>query len=307
MINAALSFCRRSAGIIGSFLLCGAVLSLPCVAAEPPPSLRPVFLSRRVDLGFNPEEIVFLVRDSAGNLRKVRAVAISANNLERHPGEASRGEWLLGTKLHVAPSESLSFAALVRGPENQFRLFAADKQDGREAEIRRLGTSELRQLVEDRRVFLANWELQVRSQDEQLRRLRDDADSIANVGRIVDVLEEIESAKQESASIQQHIESMRVFLRQGKLQKAPKSFAVRELELTKQLAELAAVGKGSGAGSKDKASPGADVQRKLSLVEETRFDDEEKLRDELSRLRGSDPEANGGGAAQTGSSYWELE
>ncbi len=144
----------------------------------------------------------------------------------------------------------------------------------------------MRALLLSRKDVLRSWQLQVRAQDESLERLRADADIIANLGRIVEVKEDAERFRQEAAALDKDITNLRRLFAITRDHASPKNFLGRESQLQKQLAELNHLHEELGTrNGQERSAFELDVQRKLALIEETRFDDYEGLQRELIRLR----------------------
>ncbi|MCO6430648.1 MAG: hypothetical protein J5J00_07280 [Deltaproteobacteria bacterium] len=273
------------------------------------PKSRIITIDAPIEVGFYPEEAFLLIDVDRQGLKKIRGVLVPP--FTEDESTKAGGQWTVGTQLEVpAGARQADFAVFVKGRDKQYALLAGMTEDLSSPEAES-DVKELTSHLEQRKELLMSWQVQAKAQDDNLKRLRADADVIANVARIVDVLEQIEAAKYEHENLEKDIATLHELLKQAKDQPAPKNYARRELELTKQIAQLAQLVK--DAESKEGArrlQSQSDLQRKLAVVEATRFDDEKQLTQQLTQLkerRAAMEKAGYVEAPKKEANYWESQ
>lgn len=242
---------------------------------------RTLFIAREVRVPFAPEEAFFLVRRAGGETAmRVQAalLPIGANN--------ETGRFMAAARIPHFQIGTIEYTVLVVGKANQLEVAAPIHEDIFERP-RYLETADsLHDEITARREVLASYRLQVQTQEESLRRLRQDAEVIGNYGRVMEVSDDIERLRAEVSQVDRSMESLEALLRRASATQAAKGSLAREGVLTKQLSELAEAAKNSEAGEMArKAGMQAEVKQKLELIEATRFDDAEILRRQLGELR----------------------
>jgi hypothetical protein len=147
-------------------------------------------------------------------------------------------------------------------------------------------TDALREYLLKRKQEARSWQTQIDAQDDSLRRLRADADIVADLSRIVEVREDIDRVRQSIRGLQQDQANLEEFLRLARTGPQPRNFASRERQLTKQIVELADVAKGTESGEFSRRSDAErEVQQQLALIEQARGLDLDGLQRELVQLR----------------------
>lgn len=120
--------------------------------------------------------------------------------------------------------------------------------------------------------------------EEDISRLKNDADVIGNINRIVEAEDDLQSIQREvdlTAASKALLEDRLVVIRK---QSNPRSFNRRESELSAQLVELAATSRGISAATRQSEAQ-QELNRKMELIESTKNQHEELLKRELARLR----------------------
>ncbi len=154
--------------------------------------------------------------------------------------------------------------------------------------VRKRTLEGLRERLAQRKKLLESWRVQERVQHDSLERLREDAEVIGNLGRIAEKAEELKRVRLEIAGTEKDIQNLQRFLKLASKSAEPQNFVKRRAILNQQLEELVKQARAMEAGERERKVTGeTKLQRELRLVEETRTDDYDVLRDELSRLRES--------------------
>ena len=271
------------------------------VAAQDAANSDVVVLSQSFEVNFAPEEAYFLIESETVN-KKLRALLIPPFSKDEQDRKQDR--WWMGAALKI-PKENTPFdySILLKGKADEVLVLSGFSAGVADDYLNAM--PKLLKEVENKKAVLKSWEVQVQAQADNLRRLRADAEVVANVGRIIELLEEIEATKYEIENLDKDIAVLQESFKQVKNQTSPKNFTRRELELTKQISELAQVVKSAESGESGRTvSTQSELQRKLALVESTRFDNEEQLRAELAKFQGTQPVKPKGGQSND---YWESE
>lgn len=263
-----------------SFFAALVMAELLCVASV---HAQPLIVDQEVTLEFEPSA-AFLLLDIDGITKKVKALVVPPFvRSESGQGESS---WLVGSFLDIPARRELHFSVIVYGAKGEVKSFPPVVWEAEEGVGYRRSSSALRDRLGRRKAFLVDQQKRVRANEANLKRLRADADTIADVARIIEVKEESERANKEIQNIEKDMEKLRRFLKLSKSDVQPKNFSRREVELTKQLAELAAVAKTTETGEFDRvAATHAAREEELELVESTRFEDIDQLKQELAEVR----------------------
>lgn len=273
-----------------------------CVQLADAEELQTIVLSHSVDIAFQPEE-AFILAEIDGSSHKVRAILVPPFSKDEQ--DQKKGVWWIGAPLKVPKEhEPFSYSILLKGKNREtaaiLDLVGGGPDSGLEA------IPSLKSALASEIEHYKSWSVQVAAQEADLKRQRSDAEVIGNIGRIVESMEEIEATKYEIENLQKDIDNLQEFFKKAKNPRTPKNFTRREIDLTKQTAELAQVAKQVESGESDRRlGAQGDLQRKLALIEATRFDDEVELAAELSRLHGQ-PTKNQGETLNE-RDYWESQ
>lgn len=172
------------------------------------------------------------------------------------------------------------------GKTGEVASYTRDMGDVNEYPELAFNTTELQARVREKRDSIKEWEGKVSEQSANLLRLREDADLIANVGRIVSKEDEVEE-------IRRDIERFRAALvtaRQRVAALQQKVFIPNEqgrfAQLTSELSTLASAVKKSEEQAEQRfASASSELQEKLALIESTKNDRIDLLKKELEEVR----------------------
>ncbi len=245
---------------------------------------RTQIVDRVVSSQFPLSDALLFVDFNNGSVARVDAEMVLLKSAVGREGSSS--EWLVGAKVKVpGDSQEIALSAVLLGENGEVDIAAPELWSPLRDEKGDI-TKELLQahLVEQQGV-LKSWEVQMDAQKESLRRLRADAEVIADVGKIVDAREELERVSTDILTYEKYIASLKEALKLVKLLPVPRNFSQRELQLTQQLQELAQAVRQAESGEIDRrAAYEEGLQRKLEIVEETRFDDLETLENTYQRL-----------------------
>lgn len=256
------------------------LLAVSFAYADVPSDNESVIFDEVLELDFEPTSAVLLIRFNNGSL------TYTSLEIEPVPQEDA-GIWLLSARVSVPTAVSkISFASLVLGPLNQFRFVpfeerAVDSPEFFAGSIELLGS-----YVEQRAEFFESLKIQEKLQGENLRRLRSDAEVVGNLGRIIEVNNEIEEVDLALLSMDKNIENLNSMIDKIRTFPKPRGYTGRKNELNRQISELAAVAKrAEGSEETRKMLVEAELRRRLDVIEITRRDDIGSLQRELLRLR----------------------
>ena len=147
-----------------------------------------------------------------------------------------------------------------------------------------LEVSELKRRLTEQKTELRKWDLQATEQKTKLKQVQEQADTLASVSRIVDADDELRAAKDEGHRLAASIALAQERQLALKSREVPPNYKKREAELSAQLNVVATELKASedddalGAGSKE-------LQDKQALIESTKYEHIDLLKDELADLR----------------------
>ena len=142
-----------------------------------------------------------------------------------------------------------------------------------------------RQLQKQREV-LASYQVQVNTQERALVRLRNDADLIGAQHGFAEIESRFKASSSELTAIDREINNIGVSIEQIKAQPAAVNGAAREIEITKQLAELAQAARMAEQTQQQQVvSADSALTESMRLIEETRFDQPDQIRSELVKVR----------------------
>ncbi len=240
-------------------------------------------IERLVELRFVPESVLLFVIDGS-SVTAIPAQFAPLPNPTISPDKYVN--WLVAGRLPNTVNTSagkVEVAALVESKESEHEFFPplAVEVPGQIPNV-----SELRAKLLARKHVLDSWQVQLKVQGDALRRLRDDADTIANFGRIIEAQDELSRSQSEFDNLGRDIENLQKFLVLIKNFPEPRNFSRREGELTRQLAMLSEVAKKSESSQDQRAaSSEGEMQRKIEIVEATRDEDLDALQRRLFELR----------------------
>jgi len=276
-------------------LLAVGAVSSPALALDPADSSNKqvVYVDLYAASSFALEDALLFVETEKNSITLAQAIVVppQGDESKRH----STGDWFIGSRVGIAGGvREIQVSAILIGADDQYAsipptVLQLDKEHTFDN-----SSDTLRTHIEERKGVLKSWDVQVDAQRDSLRRLRADAEVIADVNKILEAKEEIERSKPEMESLERDIRSLKEALKEVKTLPSPKNFAKREVELTQQLSELANIARAAESGELERRSLSeVELQRRLQVVEENRFEDVETLQqiyqrllDRLQRLEG---------------------
>lgn len=244
-----------------------------------------VILDRTARLDFTPLKVFFLVDHGEGLLRKYDGLIIEPFQDGSTP--ASQDYWHFCTAVQLPHSSSnVEYSVFLVGKNNRYQYLLPERWNRKKIDNFSGSTDQLRSRLILQKKELKSWKMELKAQQQNLKRLRTDAQVIGNTKKLNELKEFIEQEKYALASINTDIASLKSFLRKASGDFQPKGFYKRERQLTKQLAELAAAAREVESGEQVRKSRSEiDLQRRLSVIQMTRMDDYDILREELLILR----------------------
>lgn len=149
-----------------------------------------------------------------------------------------------------------------------------------------LDKSAIEARLREQRTSLEKWEVQLRAQETTLNRLQDDADAVANVGKIVDTEDELDAVKADAQRLEASLGLATKHLEALKTQPIPPNFKRREAELSEQLNDLSTALKTTEASALQRvAAASAELKQKLASIEATKDLQIDVVKAELVRVR----------------------
>jgi hypothetical protein len=187
-------------------------------------------------------------------------------------------------------AEFVHYAAILAAPQNRFALIAPQSIALTDPELYHGNPDRLREYVQQERRRLQKLQRESDELEAELRRLRADADLIADLSRIVDAREELARLRRMTDELVLDKENLRSFVQGVQSVPTPRSFASRVRQLNGQLAELVAIEKEQSA-NPHRIGQGAPVEHEsieemLAAIEAARGLDLEALRAERAKLSG---------------------
>jgi len=243
-------------------------------------------LNRAVDINFVPHKVLFFVNfDRSGEPLRLEGAITPVLNGQGVFAEKRR--WVAGVSLRPpAKRRKVLCSLLILGEEKQIYFEPELEIDLTPGMSEVLSTDGLRTRLLQKKDTLASWQLQISAQQESLQRLREDASVIGNLGRIIELREEVERVKANADNLERDLGHMREFIKIARTRPLPKNYSLREGDLVRQIAELADAAKGAESQEyQRKTHVEGELQRKLSIIEQTRNDDYDELQGELVRVR----------------------
>lgn len=252
--------------------------TVPALAEDAGPLLAHEFVS-----SFEPGDVHVLIELPSGSALRLKAVVVAASGTPEASGER---RYVAGTKLPAGIENFLRYSLLIFGRAQQFELIPALEYEVASQPEYLQSTDRLQGHIDERREVLSSLRVQIESQEESLRRLRQDAEVIGNFGRVNEVNEEVLQARSDIENAEKSVAALEGLIKGAGRRPAPRGAVAREGQLTRQLSELASAAKRvEDAEQNRKASMEFDLQRKLALVEASRYDSFDELQRRLAVLR----------------------
>jgi hypothetical protein len=186
------------------------------------------------------------------------------------------------------PSSAQNFVVLLGTASQTGEVASASHvfQSGSDDPLALLDTATLKSTLEERRTALKSWETQSTEQAASLERLQEDADVIANVGRIVDAEDELGAIRADIERLSASLQLAQERISALKSLEAPSNFQRREAELSSDLNKLSTAVKSTEASALQKVSAASsELQQKVALIEATKSEHIDLLQRELDGLR----------------------
>ncbi len=261
-----------------------------------------VFLDQAHELPFSVSRGVFLLELFDGSLLRAPATILSPSKSQVvQPAADGTGAttttipesvWF-GASIHPRLLDDCRvYSLLIEGTQGELflspsrRLASPRRERSEEDALRRGGLEELRSFVIARKRVQRSFEMQIELQEQQLDQLRIQADTLADLKRMLEVQDEIERVRDSIQNVAKDAETLRRFIRLAKNLPTPKGFAQREALLTRQVSELAdAATAAERMEGQRRAMAQSALERNLALIESTRYDDYDALQEELLALR----------------------
>lgn len=268
---------KACALIINSVLV--ALVPLMSASSEPQ-----IYLKQILELDFEPQQAFMLVDSGRGLVMRAPVVILPINGSAETPASALT-KWLIGTRLPNPTSGAQIVYSSIAGSRSGDRAFATPEVLSIGTQDEQPPVNELRELLLRRKQTLQSWDVQIAAQEQSLRRLRADAEVIANIDHIIEIQDEITKIKMDSKQLNQDVSALDSLLKSAKSQPDPPALPRRELQLNQQITELAAIASAAEGGKfTRRANSEVELQEQLALIEATRDIDLGQLRREYEAL-----------------------
>ena len=247
-----------------------------------------VTLAQPVQLGGEPRQATVLVTQGEKVVGVVPARAVRS--------EGSSTVTVVG-RLQL-PLEGGPYKALfvAYGKTGEVGAAKRDIADLRTEPSVLLDSEELKRRLAEQRTELRKRDEVVGTQRSKLRQVQEEVNNIANVSRIVDAEDELQVVKAEEEKVTASLKLARDRLQALKGRSVPPNYKKREAELAAYLTVLATELKLSEThGGLSEASK--ELEEKRELIESTKDEHMDLLKDELARLRRQREAAERGGVA----------
>jgi hypothetical protein len=262
-------------GLLALSLVVSGVLGLHVASAE---QERAATLAERIPFSGEVRAAYLVVVDSSG--------AEQASPASWIQSEKSNEVVCIG-RVSLAPTDStINALFVVVGAQGEvrsvFRSFGPEELPPAVF----LSVQELRDRLVERRGLLRQLSNEVRTLDDRLEALQEDADSIANVSKIVGAEDELEVINGKIAQVDAAYKSVEQRKGQMKTRPVPLNTQTRETELVQQLAELSTALSATETSALQRISNASgELQEKLKLIEETKDEHVSLLEEELASIQ----------------------
>ncbi len=332
--------------LVVCFFLLVFVFNVGAAVAQTPLSeyrTETLLLDEVIRTPFTPQQVFFLVAFSpaVSSAELVSSGDDAAPRFERYqaqllpPFEAKESEvskgvskvaakvdgaqgmlvWRAGVQVRVPRgAESVSYAVIIAAEGNRFASLSPRELSVSDARLFGGRTDALYEALSLQKSQVREQQLQVDALEAELRRLRADADIIADLARIVEVREDFKRTRQLIDDLQVDQENLQGFVKGAKALPDPRNFASRERQLTTQIAELVALAKETeGSEGLRRAESEQELRYKLEVIDRARGLNLQQLYSEIEQLRrgnqgaeaplGSAPLKKPGASAETPDDY----
>lgn len=243
-----------------------------------------------VEIDFEPVAALCTFRTS-DSLKVVRALYVpieekSDVRLIRSDGARSLQPWLIGcpAPAHIEADSQVSVVIERANGATVSRSVAADALVSTE---RLLDSEEdARQYLNKQKEISTSFAVQIKAQEAELRRLRGNADRGGQHGAIAELEQKERDGLVRLSEAEQNLSNLQESVKEIRAAPPPPNAAAMEVEITKQLGELAQAARGAESSEQQRAAQGnSHLQNTMRVIEDTRFDDVEKIRAELVKMR----------------------
>jgi hypothetical protein len=254
----------------------------------PQPSLseasnkKTLLIHHQAELTFDPQEVIFypLADNSISEIFQGTLIKRTAPDASRDTHEWSAGAVI---ERESVPPQIVT-GVLYLGSRGERMFFPGVKVAPLESP--KQGADRQREELLKAKTELKSLEIQVTTQDATLLRLREDASVIGNLGKIIEVKDEVERVKAQSTMVEQDITHLKQFLTLARNQPTPQNYGLRERTLTSQVRELATAAKEAESHEfSRRARTQGDLQKKLALIEQARKEHFDELQKTLEKLK----------------------
>lgn len=241
-----------------------------------------VVVSRLVKTSFEPKEAFFILNlNEEVQKVPVKLWITDPNDTKTEGSDLYR---YFGTLFKLpATQESFQEALLILGNNGEGEFFPFKTHQTVDDVV---SNEELLNLLQKQKEAIESWRVQLRVQSESLERLRSDAEIIGNLGKIAEKTTELQRMKIQRRNLDRDMENLKRFIKIAGKTPKPHNFTRRQNMLTEQLEEIAKAAKAMEAGERDRKNQSeSELQQQLHMVEETRDEDYDALRERLKALR----------------------
>ena len=252
---------------------------------------------QRVALPFDiasDAEQVFCVGKSAGTIVLSRAMlnpfsnvqaAGSADSARTASARTASPRTMVGCAFASALDTNGTISVLVNRSGQTPSVFGVKAEGLLEYELLHDSEIKAREQLQKQRQVLVSYQVQVKTQEQILKRLRNDADLIGAQQGFNQIEAKFRTSSEDLSALEREIRNLELSTEQIKSQPAAVNGAAREIEITKQLAELAQAARAAEQSQQQTTNTDSALAESMSLIEETRFDQPDQIRAELVKMR----------------------
>ncbi len=263
-----------------SFLFILLFSCLPIVAAMG----DPIIIDELVDLSFKPNNAVIYTSTGNGQIQKFPGVIFPIGEVGQ---SGNKKTYIIGASLSDLSGEPVTVTFSVFGDNGE--EFVTPVRKFVSSPILSSASSSLRESVSKQQKENLEIKSELDREVLNLKKLRFDAAKMSDIGKIIEIEEETKRLRETNQALGRDIDTLKAALQAVKDLSTPARFERRKVLLTEQLSEMAkaALEVEQSASSRKKTSV-SDLDRKLSLIESTKFDDLEELEKEYRNITGHD-------------------
>lgn len=260
-----------------------------------------------IKLKFTPENALFIVSYNDATYAQFQGVVI--RSFDKTISEEGETQWLAGALvLSNGQQTPVNYSIFLRGKQKEIHYVPNLNLDDINHMAYTGSLDHMKEHIMSRKTVLNSWLVQAKTQADNLKRLRADAEVIADISRILEASEEIDIVKSEIENLEVDLKLLRDIFSSVKTLSVPSNYYRRELELEKQSNELMNLVKQTTSAEESRKNESQEeIQLKLSMVELTRYEDEDKLRQELIRLKKLPITAKVEVSPEPVKNYWDVQ